>query len=111
MTSRVVEDFIKSISAKLVGRAKTLLSKKEKFRNLEFFFTYKIRDDTYFSITVSCEEYSYTVPELDLTEVFTLGETMDDVEAFLESYGTFLAWDYAKSHGDELEITPDGKID
>lgn len=105
MTAKVVEDFVKRIVAKAVAKAKTKLDKYEKFKNLEFFFSYNIRDDIYFTAIISCEEYAYSIPELSIIDTFTGKETLDDVEAFVESYGTFIAWDYAKSHGVDVEIT------
>jgi hypothetical protein len=99
----IVESFSKMISAKLVIRAKEIL-KKSGFESIEFFFKVNIRDGHYFQANVYCNDYIYIVPEIDLYNDIVNNSLEDNVSAFVESYGSFLAYDYANSHGGKIEI-------
>jgi hypothetical protein len=104
MTLSEAKEFVNSLSAKTIAKTKTILAKYG-FHNVEMTFSATVRDNQYFKILFLCGDYVYEVPEMDILETFSIDNTLDNVEAFLESYGTFVAYEYLNRRGIEMELS------
>jgi len=57
-----------------------------------------------FQIVISCNEFIYNVPEMNIFEHFKGSKWETEITEFVDSYARFLAWDYLKYCGIEAKF-------